>query len=100
MPRARSGIGSRAEECSSGKKDEGRNIQHRTLNFEEVVKRSKQGPTPNVELRTLKSALGLARRRTGKIAELPKAVRHQLSLLIEDGLPYEKIVKKVAEIAP
>jgi hypothetical protein len=39
----------------------------------------------------------LHRRRAGKIAKLPQAVREQINLMLQDGVPYAKIVATLGE---
>src|SRR5690242_19603304 len=35
------------------------------------------------------------RARNGKVARLPKAVRHKINLLLDDAVPYEKIIEQL-----
>ena len=44
----------------------------------------------------LDTRLPKRRRRTGKIATLPNAIREQINVLIQDGLAYRAIIEKVA----
>ena len=41
--------------------------------------------------------LGSCRRRTGKVARLPKPVRDQINQMLLDGLPYSEILQKLGE---
>jgi hypothetical protein len=36
-----------------------------------------------------------AERRNGKVARLPKAIRHQLNTMLEDGVPYLQIIERL-----
>ena len=57
-----------------------------------------QTDTPHSTLRTLHSEPPTPhspRRRTGKIAGLPKSSRNKLNQMLEDGLPYATIIKKL-----
>src|SRR2546425_7694720 len=52
---------------------------------------------------TQASALAAATRpktRTGKVARLPKATRDNISLLIQDGVPYLEILSRLAPESP
>ena len=48
-------------------------------------------------LSLLPSALSLHRRRAGKIAKLPPAVRDQINLLLQDGVPYAQIIARLGD---
>jgi len=39
----------------------------------------------------------LSRRRRGKIAHFPESVRHEINVMLDDGLPYKDIIARLAE---
>jgi len=43
------------------------------------------------------SALRIQRRRAGKIARLPPAVREQINLMLQDGLTYAQIITRLGD---
>jgi hypothetical protein len=56
-------------------------------------------PSPNP---TAPSALSILRRsfkrrRRGKIAQLPESLREQIHILLDDGLPYADIIKRLGD---
>jgi len=43
--------------------------------------------------------LKVSRRRNGNVAKLPKATRHQINLMIDDGIPYHEILSRLGDEA-
>jgi hypothetical protein len=55
-------------------------------------------PTPSAPVATT-SLLGSGRRRTGKVARLPKQVRDRISQMLHDGRTYPKILEAIGDDA-
>jgi hypothetical protein len=63
---------------------------------ENVPSISSSAATQNSKLRTNNSSIN-SRRRRSAIARLPKPLRDQINLMLDDGLPYPDISKRIAD---
>ena len=53
--------------------------------------------SPNISLPTIAQAIKPARRRRGKIARLPRKIREEINVMLDDGLPHADIIARLGD---
>src|SRR5215469_14560813 len=58
---------------------------------------TQQSTASSVALATELAACHSRSRRNGKVARLPAGLRHQINLMIDDGVPYKTIIERLGD---